>query len=169
LLSVRTAIDFGKSRLDVIRVARWRRTSAELEVSLQRLAISPLRSGEVHLFIGCQQNGAHMSTRAETPDQSRQPRRRRWRTAAALGSLTALAAGAFATYGGPYLFGAQRGMADAMFAPVATRFLTYDVKVNAPCAQYCRTIMALPEMVEWVAAACSEPDEIEELSAIDHA
>ena len=68
-----------------------------------------------------------------------------------------------ATYGGPYLFGAQRGMADAMFAPVATRFLTYDVKVNAPCAQYCRTIMALPEMIEWVAAACSEPDEIEEL------
>ena len=43
-----------------------------------------------------------MSTRAELPDQSRRSRRRRWRTAAALGSLTALAAGAFATNGGPF-------------------------------------------------------------------
>ena len=68
-----------------------------------------------------------------------------------------------ATYGGPYLFGAQRGMADAMYAPVVTRFLTYDVKLNAPCIGYCRTIMAMPEMQEWVAAAKLEPDEIEEL------
>ena len=38
-----------------------------------------------------------------------------------------------ATYGGPFLFGKQRGMADAMFAPVVTRFLTYDVKLDATC------------------------------------
>ena len=38
-----------------------------------------------------------------------------------------------ATYGGPLLFGKQRGMADAMFAPVVTRFLTYDVKLDKPC------------------------------------
>jgi glutathione S-transferase len=68
-----------------------------------------------------------------------------------------------ATYGGPFLFGKQRGMADAMYAPVATRFLTYDVKLNKPCIQYCQTIMAMPEMKEWVAAAKLEPDDIEEL------
>ncbi|MEO8806055.1 MAG: glutathione S-transferase family protein [Burkholderiaceae bacterium] len=68
-----------------------------------------------------------------------------------------------ATYGGPYLFGKQRGMADAMYAPVATRFLTYDVKLNKACIQYCQTIMAMPEMKEWVAAAKLEPDDIEEL------
>ncbi len=68
-----------------------------------------------------------------------------------------------ATYGGPYLFGAQRTMADAMFAPVATRFITYDVKLNKPGFQYCQTIMAMPEMQEWIAAAKKEPDEIEEL------
>ena len=68
-----------------------------------------------------------------------------------------------ATYGGPYLFGAQRGMADAMYAPVVTRFLTYGVKLNKPCMVYCQTIMAMPEMQEWVAAARREPDEIEEL------
>ncbi len=68
-----------------------------------------------------------------------------------------------AQYGGPFLFGAQRGMADAMFAPVVTRFLTYDVKLPADCAAYCQTIMAMPEMIEWVAAAKLEPEEIEEL------
>jgi len=35
-----------------------------------------------------------------------------------------------AAYGGPYLFGAQRNLANAMYAPVAPRFLTYDVKPN---------------------------------------
>jgi glutathione S-transferase len=68
-----------------------------------------------------------------------------------------------ALYGGPYLFGTQRGMADAMYAPVVTRFLTYGVKLNKPCIDYCRTVMAMPEMQEWVAAAKAEPDEIEEL------
>jgi glutathione S-transferase len=67
------------------------------------------------------------------------------------------------TYGGPFLFGKQPGMADAMYAPVVTRFLTYDVKLNKPCILYCQTIMAMPEMQEWVAAAKAEPDDIEEL------
>ena len=66
-------------------------------------------------------------------------------------------------YGGPWLFGKHRTMADAMFAPVVTRFLTYDVKLNKPCMLYCQTIMAMAEMKEWVAAAKKEPDDIEEL------
>ncbi|GLS16211.1 MULTISPECIES: glutathione S-transferase [Hydrogenophaga] len=69
------------------------------------------------------------------------------------------------TYGGPYLFGAKPCMADAMFAPVVTRFLTYDVDMPEACAAYCGHIMALPAMREWVAAAQAEPDEIDELDA----
>jgi len=68
-----------------------------------------------------------------------------------------------AKYGGPYLFGAKRTMADAMFAPVVTRFITYVVKLPEPCVAYCKTIMAIPEMKEWIAAAQAEPEEIEEL------
>jgi glutathione S-transferase len=68
-----------------------------------------------------------------------------------------------AAYGGPWLFGMHRTMADAMFAPVATRFLTYDVKLNKPCITYCQAVMAMPEMQEWIAAARLEPDDIEEL------
>jgi glutathione S-transferase len=68
-----------------------------------------------------------------------------------------------ATYGGPFLFGAQRTAADAIFAPVTTRFVTYDVALPAACAGYCKTIMGLPELKEWIAAARLEPDEIEQL------
>lgn len=68
-----------------------------------------------------------------------------------------------ARYGGPFLFGKKRCAADAMFAPVVTRFLTYDVPVNAACLAYCETLMAMPELQEWIAAARLEPDEIEQL------
>ncbi|MDP2219471.1 MAG: glutathione S-transferase [Hydrogenophaga sp.] len=68
-------------------------------------------------------------------------------------------------YGGPYLFGTKPCMADAMFAPVVTRFITYDVPLDAACVAYCEQTMALPAMLEWVAAAQAEPDEIDELEA----
>jgi glutathione S-transferase len=67
-----------------------------------------------------------------------------------------------AEYGGPYLFGGI-SMADAMYAPVVTRFLTYDVKLDKTCSAYGERIMALPVMKEWVAAAKLEPDDIDEL------
>jgi glutathione S-transferase len=68
-------------------------------------------------------------------------------------------------YGGPYLFGTKPCMADAMFAPVVTRFITYDVPLDEACVAYCDTIMDLPAMKEWVTAAEAEPDEIDELDA----
>jgi glutathione S-transferase len=68
-----------------------------------------------------------------------------------------------AGYGGPYLFGDRLTMADAMYAPVVTRFLTYDVRLNRECAAYCRTVMKWPAMAEWIADAKAEPAELEEL------
>lgn len=64
--------------------------------------------------------------------------------------------------GGPFLFG-ERSMADAMYAPVATRFRTYDLPLSDRLAAYVDFIMQLPEMQQWVAAAKLEPAEIEEL------
>jgi glutathione S-transferase len=69
------------------------------------------------------------------------------------------------TYGGPYLFGKTPSVADAMYAPVVTRFLTYDVPLDKVCTAYCRNMMQLPALQEWVAAAKAEPDEIDELDA----
>jgi len=68
----------------------------------------------------------------------------------------------FAAHHGPYLFGTLT-MADAMYAPVVTRFLTYNVSLDADCAGYCDRITALPDMVAWREAAMLEPEELEEL------
>lgn len=65
-------------------------------------------------------------------------------------------------YGGPYLFGTPT-LADAMYAPVTTRFATYDVHLDRAADGYCRTITAWPLMQEWAAAALAEPDDVEEL------
>ena len=68
-----------------------------------------------------------------------------------------------AAYGGPYLFGDKPTMADAMYAPVCTRFRTYGVDLDERLRQYCDTIFALGWMEEWVDQAVAEPDNIEEL------
>jgi len=64
---------------------------------------------------------------------------------------------------GPYLFGETPTQADAMFAPVVTRFITYDVKLDSDCAAYCQAIMNLPAVKEWIEGALAEPDEVVEL------
>jgi glutathione S-transferase len=66
---------------------------------------------------------------------------------------------------GPFLFGKKQCAADLMYAPVVTRLLTYDVKIDKVSAEYCAQIMALAQMQEWLAAAKLEPDEIDELEA----
>jgi glutathione S-transferase len=54
-------------------------------------------------------------------------------------------------------------MADAMYAPVCTRFITYDVKLDSDCAAYCKAIMALPYMQDWIEGAKAEQEEVLEL------
>jgi len=68
-------------------------------------------------------------------------------------------------YGGPYLFGERPSLADAMYAPVTTRFQTYDVKLDRASADYCETILTLPDMIEWMDEARAEPTAVEELEA----
>ena len=68
-----------------------------------------------------------------------------------------------AAHGGPWLFGAAPTVADAMFAPVCTRFRTYAVDLDPPLAAYCETVFAWPLMREWTEGAIAEPDEIIEL------
>lgn len=66
-------------------------------------------------------------------------------------------------YGGPWLFGDKPTVADAMFAPVAQRFLTYAVPLSAASAAYANTVNGWGLMREWINAARAEPDEVEEL------
>ena len=65
-----------------------------------------------------------------------------------------------AARGGPFLFGGF-SLADAFYAPVVTRFRTYAVVLPAPLSAYSVSVFALPAMKEWVAAAATEAETLE--------
>ena len=56
---------------------------------------------------------------------------------------------------GPFLFGAF-SIADAMFAPVVTRFRTYGIALDHECERYADVVWSLPAMQEWVTQARTE-------------
>jgi glutathione S-transferase len=66
-------------------------------------------------------------------------------------------------YGGSYLCGSAPSVADAVFAPVCTRFKTYDVPLDPACAAYRDAILAWPPLIEWTRDALTEPADLEEL------
>lgn len=57
--------------------------------------------------------------------------------------------------GGDFLFGGF-GIADAFYAPVVSRFVTYGVELDPVCAAYRDAVMAKPEMQAWVEAGHAE-------------
>jgi glutathione S-transferase len=61
--------------------------------------------------------------------------------------------------GGPFLFGAALGAADAMFAPVVARFLGWKPEISAETAAYCEAVRRHPLMTEWYEGAAAEPDD----------
>ena len=64
-----------------------------------------------------------------------------------------------AAHGGPYLFGAF-SIADAFFAPVVLRFMTYAPALDANAHAYMQALLALPTLQEWIAAAKAETETI---------
>ena len=58
---------------------------------------------------------------------------------------------------GPYLFGQNFGAADAMFAPVVTRFLTWRPEISATTKTYCDAVRAHPLIDAWYRDAAAEP------------
>ena len=116
--------------------------------------------GEMHSGFSAMRGSLPMNIKAHLPDF------KVWsRAQSDIDRVVAIWRECLTSYGGPFLFGAQPGMADAMYAPVVTRFLTYDVQLDEVCRAYCQRMMALPPMQEWVAAARLEPAEIDELDA----
>jgi glutathione S-transferase len=116
--------------------------------------------GEMHSGFGSLRGSLPMNIKAHFPQF------KVWsRAQADIDRVIAIWEECLATYGGPYLFGKTPSVADAMYAPVVTRFQTYDVPLSKTCAAYSQRMLELPAMQEWVAAAKAEPEEIDELDA----
>lgn len=62
--------------------------------------------------------------------------------------------------GGPYLFGANFCFADAMWAPMASRFRTYSVALAEDAQAYADAVLAHPLVTEWIAGAEAQAREI---------
>ncbi|MGB8855695.1 MAG: glutathione S-transferase family protein [Burkholderiales bacterium] len=58
---------------------------------------------------------------------------------------------------GDFLFG-DFSIADAMFAPVTRRFISYHVPLHDSARRYVDAVDALPAMRSWLSAAAKEPD-----------
>jgi glutathione S-transferase len=61
--------------------------------------------------------------------------------------------------GGPFLFGGF-SIADAMYAPVVMRFVSYGVEIDAVAQAYADTLLGLPAMQEWLRDAAAETESL---------
>ena len=59
--------------------------------------------------------------------------------------------------GGPYLFGATFNAADAMFAPIVARFITFAPPLGEAAKAYCAAVRAHPLVANWYEMAAKEP------------
>ncbi len=72
--------------------------------------------------------------------------------------VEALWAECVARHGGPFLFGGAFTLADAFYAPVVTRFLTWQPELSPATRAYMDAVRAHPLVSAWYDAALAEPD-----------
>ena len=109
--------------------------------------------------VAAEMHGGFAALRGECPMNFWRPVTRRELSADALADVArvdAMWSECRVRYGGPFLFGAF-GAADAMYAPVVSRFHTYAVEVGERSRAYMDAVMALPAWREWKEAALKEP------------
>lgn len=126
----------------------------------EKLARARCRSiaGEMHSGFAALRSSLPMNLRFHKPGFTV------WSSAQAdIDRITAIWRECLTTWKGPFLFGKKPTIADAMYAPVVTRFLSYDVAVDELSQGFCSTIMKWAPMKEWVADSHDEPQEIIEL------
>lgn len=58
---------------------------------------------------------------------------------------------------GPYLFGATFNAADAMYAPIVARFITFAPPLGEIAKAYCGAVRAHPLVAKWYDIAAQEP------------
>jgi glutathione S-transferase len=120
-----------------------------------RLARARCRAicGEMHAGFHALRSSLPMNLRAQVPGFTV------WSAARAdIERILSIWRDCLGTWGGPWLFGEHPTVADAMYAPVVMRFRTYDVQLDPVCEAYAQTILAWPDVQEWLAAAQQEPD-----------
>jgi glutathione S-transferase len=115
-------------------------------------AVARSVTAEMHSGFAALRQHMNMNIRARKPGQGRGPG-----VAEDIARIQAIWNECRARFGkgGPFLFGAF-SIADAFYAPVVTRFVTYDVTLDAVGAAYRDAVLALPSFQKWLEAAQHE-------------
>jgi glutathione S-transferase len=122
-------------------------------------AVARAASAEMHSGFAALRNHLPMNMRSVFPGRGVTPE-----VQAEVNRITALwrdCRKRFAGEAGPFLFGHFTN-ADAMYAPVVSRFRTYKIELDEVAQAYSDAVWALPELQEWLAAAKNEPMIIED-------
>jgi len=112
---------------------------------------------EMHSGFGALRNHFPMNLEAVLPEVGARVLAEEPAVRADLDRVVALWREALAVSGGPFLFG-EYSIADAYFAPVATRLRTYVLPVPADIATYIDRSLASPGAAAWIADGLSEND-----------
>jgi glutathione S-transferase len=123
---------------------------------LARRALARSICAEMHAGFTALRSAMPMNIRSSHPGKGRSPE-----VDADIGRVTAIWNECLQRSGGPFLFG-EFTFADAMYAPVATRFITYAVALDSNARRYVDHLCNLPAMLEWRAAAERETEILEE-------
>jgi glutathione S-transferase len=118
-------------------------------------------AAEMHSGFGALRRDMSMNIRRRLPQPQKWPSD----TRADIEQLNEVWGNLLQCFRGPFLFG-QRSIADAMFAPVATRLRTYAVEISPQAQRYCATIFADAAFQEWESAALAETWAIEQTEAL---
>jgi len=112
-------------------------------------------SCEMHGGFGELRTHMSMNVRAHRPGKGATPG-----VLADVARVDAIWSECLARYGGPFLFGKTFGIADAMYAPVVSRFITYAPPLSNAARAYIESVTALPAVRTWFDAARAETHRI---------
>lgn len=130
---------------------------------VQPLARARARSlcAEMHAGFGALRNHFGMNIEAHLPEIGKRVLAEQPEAARDLQRIVQMWEKQFDEHGGPFLFGSF-SIADAYFAPVCSRVVTYALPVPQRIADYIERIQALPAMQAWIREAKEEHDFIAE-------
>jgi glutathione S-transferase len=113
---------------------------------------------EMHSGFGGLRNHCGMNIEASLPEVGVRLLKEVPEVASDLARIVQMWSGLLDTHGGPMLFGAGFGIADAYFAPIGTRIKTYGLPVPAHITAYIERVQALPGVKAWIDDALAEKD-----------
>jgi glutathione S-transferase len=116
---------------------------------------------EMHAGFAALRNACPMNIEARLPEAGARVWAEQDAVRRDVARIESMWADALAASGGPFLFG-DFGAADAFYAPVCTRFVTYALPVAAPTRAYLERVLAAPGVQRWIADALAEGDFIAE-------